>query len=436
VQPDVRLIAAVKVENNDGQLVRRFRPLEFVVKGRDRGGLTKESSELAQKASGFYLRFSDAEYQAANGLKSAQRLVPVGDQLENAIRAYQNQKFDLERESSGIEVVKPVIHAGAISAAVKTLEADLDAKAEAWSKGASKDKLSPGTVRKYKRFARVFRDNIGVSDFKELTGSHILRLKQFLRNSTRGEGAHDRTVADFLRWLDSFLQTNNVKLVRGEESLPGDTSDRGLIQAKDFPVLTKAEKRSKKAEKYSENEIAQLMGAADKDERDLLETFLQTGMRRSEVANLRWSWIDFDREIIDIQDALPDFRLKDYEARWTPLSPELKSLLLARKKRLGGQPNDVVFPKKSGGVDDHLDRVLQSVASKVSDAGVTIKGKIELHRFRKTWATTMLSHYPINKVRQWGGWADLTTLQIYLADAEKDEVDTSAMTQAFKKKKI
>ena len=382
-----------------------------------------------EDATTFYLRYSDPDWARARGKKSHVRVEPVGSNFLAAVAHYQNRHKERETIAARIAKGLPVeasVEVGnhtRIADAVQKYESELYEARELWKRGSlsKKEIKSPNTVRRYLRFVRQFRDTIGVEYFDELTGDKIRAFKSHLRSNTKGPGAHDRIVADSFQVLTKFLSMNNVQLVRAPKSLPNDPNDKGLIGHDEFPALTKAQKRNKKAEKYSEKELAALAAAATPNENDVLQTFLRTGMRRNEVGHFTWDWIDWEKNRINISDQ-PRFewRLKDYDKRWTPLSLKLKGLLKARRDRLNPKPDGLVFPTVEGRPDDHLDTILKRVAKRACKNGFTFKGKVELHRFRKTWATALLKTCSINDVRHWGGWSDLTTLQIYLADSDDE----------------
>ena len=75
-----------------------------------------------------------------------------------------------------------------------------------------------------------------------------------------------------------------------------------LLRKTDWPKY-----EQKKATIYSNTEITALRAAANDEELDVLETFLGTGFRKSELANLRWTDIDFPNRLIRAQ-AKPNWK--------------------------------------------------------------------------------------------------------------------------------
>jgi integrase len=456
---NVALVARVKTSK--GRFV--FRNVPFAKNNR----VELAKLERVGQITHYYLRYTDAteakRRRAEAGKPWTEQSSPVivesaGDALEAALARYEEKTKAFDRLRLGLpgetRATRKLIADG-----VAAYETELNQKRENWLRGGKgkKDKLSPNSVRRYLRFIRQFQKVVGVQYFDEIDATKLLNFKVHLQNETRGDGAHDRIVADAFQVLNKFLRRNNVRLVRVKGVLPNDRTDRGLLDYDDFPTLSKDQKRSKKAESYLLPELVAMMEACeptakDSDEhkaqkqtdREILLVFLKTGMRRGEVAHFTYDWIDWDLNRINIDDQLGfGWRVKDQERRWTWLAPDLRDSLAKRLKRMEGSTpkeemakesdarcHDLVFPAANGGPDDHLDRVLLRVVAHAREAGAKFKGLIELHKFRKTWATEMLKHYPINEVRERGGWADLETLQIYLADQDDKTKTNHALVDA------
>ncbi len=84
-------------------------------------------------------------------------------------------------------------------------------------------------------------------------------------------------------------------------------------------------------------EIERLMGAAILPKlRQVITVFIHTGMRKSELQNLKWLDLDFDRNLI----TLP--RTKNGKVRYVPMNEVTKQIFLQR--RIGKQSPVLVFP--------------------------------------------------------------------------------------------
>ncbi len=102
----------------------------------------------------------------------------------------------------------------------------------------------------------------------------------------------------------------------------------------------------------------------------MIVTALHTGMRKSELLNLKWSDIDFDRGTATVQ-AKEDWHTKNYKSRTIQLTPMLYGVLGEQKKlqeELGVQ-SEYAFTYKGvqlkGGIDASLRKREEKPVSKV-----------------------------------------------------------------------
>ena len=126
---------------------------------------------------------------------------------------------------------------------------------------------------------------------------------------------------------------------------------------------------------------------------------VHTGMRKSEIFNLKWKHIDFTNRRITVKHA------KHHQNRYIPMNDDLIRVL----KQLKKDDQQFVFTNQNG---TRLTRVDKSLSTAVKNAGIA---KCTLHDFRATWATELLaSGEDIETVRQLGGWRDYTTILRYV----------------------
>ena len=94
----------------------------------------------------------------------------------------------------------------------------------------------------------------------------------------------------------------------------------------------------KKSQKYNYDELCAVLRALpdDGDFRDIIMLLAFTGARAAEIAQLRWSEIDFEHGVI----ALPGSRTKNRKPHLIPLSGTTRALLEARSQR---DRRDLVF---------------------------------------------------------------------------------------------
>jgi integrase len=77
----------------------------------------------------------------------------------------------------------------------------------------------------------------------------------------------------------------------------------------------------------SQQEIGQLLDAARESYiYPLIVTALHTGMRKSELLNLKWSGVDFEQNTITIQSDA-DWHTKNYKSREVEMTPVLRDVL-------------------------------------------------------------------------------------------------------------
>jgi len=116
--------------------------------------------------------------------------------------------------------------------------------------------------------------------------------------------------------------------------------------------------------------------------RDIIIIALNTGMRRGEILNLRWEWLDFKNSVV----TLPQTHTKSQKIRKIPINSKLRTLLL--KLSMKKRDQDYVFPSissKSG----HMEGVKRSFMSACKKAG--IEG-LRFHDLRHTAATRMIEN--------------------------------------------
>jgi integrase len=347
---------------------------------------------------GYYLRYS----------QGGKRVVqPVGANIEQAFVSYQNKEMAFARSRSGLLPIAPAEPTQGrvlIADAVTKYIADLEASVKIGEK--SKSRLVG-----YRKAIEDFRDNCGVEYINEITGRvlklHKTWLFENLKKRTRGKQSN--TVATRFRFLSVFFRKNGLRMAKAKDPM---SDDKGLMDWSDIPRETKKEHINK----YSEDEVNALLSAADIDDADLIQTFLRTGCRDGEIVYLHWADVDFRREQIKISDK-PKYgwRPKDRESRTIPVEDGvlLKRLTARRQRQMPGC--DLVFPNTNGEPDQHLIRRLHKVAEKVRATGFEFEGDVTLHRFRRTYASMMISHCDLQTVSQLLGHSDIQTTARYLA---------------------
>ncbi|MEW5884892.1 MAG: site-specific integrase [Armatimonadota bacterium] len=161
------------------------------------------------------------------------------------------------------------------------------------------------------------------------------------------------------------------------------------------------------------DEIAKVLGAAG----EIAEWFrvacaiaVYGGLRAGEVASLRWSSIDFDRQVIAVISS-HDRQVKTWEARHMRLAPELSAILKSWKLKSGEKTYVVRKPDGSPIVRERNDSLSPMVRRACKRAGVD---PIGFHDWRHTWASHLsASGVPLQAIQAAGGWKSIAMVMRY-----------------------
>jgi integrase len=161
----------------------------------------------------------------------------------------------------------------------------------------------------------------------------------------------------------------------------------------------------RRAEVYSDEEIAKLLGGAVPGEQAVLLTLLYTGLREQELCHLAWDDVDFNKKVLRVT-AKPEenFTPKTWEERDIEMSDGLVQALnpLPRRARW-------VFPTVGGKRHAHVYKIIARVAENAEIQGA------HPHKFRATFFTRLLqSGCDIANVQALAGHRNIKTTQRYL----------------------
>jgi integrase len=202
----------------------------------------------------------------------------------------------------------------------------------------------------------------------------------------------------------------------------------GLISRSDVPV----EEKPQHINRYSPEEIKAMLSVADEDQTDLIQLFLRTGVRDEEAAFLEWDDVDFKRKQIFIREKPGIWKPKDKEQRIIPVEDGVLLPRLDARRKRQSPASKLVFPNTLGCPDMHLIRQLHKVIAKLKNQGVEIEGVVTLHRFRRTYASLMISHSDLQTVGSLLGHSDIETTSRYLApDQTKARIGTRTAFQGM-----
>lgn len=175
--------------------------------------------------------------------------------------------------------------------------------------------------------------------------------------------------------------------------------------------VRQSEKRERIPEVLTAEEFIKLDAALQPRERVLICLALSLGLRRGELAALRWQDIDFHQLTITVQRSLVDQVVgptkTEASQRPLPMDPQIATLLLHwRSVSKYTQPGDYIFAadsnragRKRGKQPVWLAKVMQYHVQPVARA-VGITKKIGWHTLRHSLATSLLRNGEDIKVAQ------------------------------------
>jgi len=287
---------------------------------------------------------------------------------------------------------------------------------------------SPATHRTYRVQTRWFLRHTLKSLVEEIDRGDIMALFAKGRDEASDQKTINKRIVVILMMLRSAGSTFELK--------------KG-----DWPATT-----DPAPEIYEMDELGRFFAQCDERERVLFHTFLHTGFRHMEVATLRWVE-DIDWRKNELKVAVkPEygFTPKNHEARKVGVPRALMAILHEWKK---GSTSALVFPTpphpkrpKYGGdaIDYHMLETCKEVAHRAglncgkckTSAGKCASGPYcehyFLHRFRDTYATSMLrSRMDIRTLQVRLGHKSLATTEKYVKALGSEEtakmVETSTI---------
>jgi integrase/recombinase XerD len=170
--------------------------------------------------------------------------------------------------------------------------------------------------------------------------------------------------------------------------------------AKSFPIF------------ISENQF-QLIIKNTKEEnlRDLFYTAFYTGMRLGELVNIKWSWIDFNQNLIKIKNS-EIFTTKSKKERIIPINKRLYQVLKNRIPKILKINDDEFVFYRIKGICYNEDFVSKQFKKSVRASG--LDDKIHFHTLRHSFASLLVQRgVSLYVVKELLGHEDLSTTQIY-----------------------
>ncbi|MFH1310460.1 MAG: tyrosine-type recombinase/integrase [Candidatus Omnitrophota bacterium] len=256
-----------------------------------------------------------------------------------------------------------------------------------------KTNLAPSTRKRY----RAITDNF--KRFLEAEFSYLEKVSHFapkifedFKRFRKDEGTHNRTINSELVVMRMMFRLA-VQWHYAEKN-PTDGVSKLKVPQKVAPRF------------LSEEECQKLLTNCEKWLYPVFYMFLSTGLRKSELENLEWRDIDFDRKKLKIV-AKDDWAPKTNE-REIPINENLQNLLKKHKKTVNS--SKYVFPGEDGNkiFKNRLLRRIKTLARRLK------LGDINVHTLRHTFASHLvMKGVDLTTIKQLMGHSDIETTMIY-----------------------
>ena len=358
----------------------------------------------------YYLRYTEG---------GRRKVVPVGEDVEEAYTRFLNEETRLEAAKRGVSVVLPNDRPDRVTVA----DAAQDFIATKTAEHATRTgKVSDSTLAGYTRALQTFSDLFGKRFMDEISAADVREFVAWMQNGGIKQRAHghvDGTVRIRLQFLSTFFAVNGLKFPLSKHDWPAEP--QSVVIA------------------FTPEEVPALLSEATPDEADLIHFLLCIGFRDNEVAHAEYSDIKSDgtintgnkivRCMVKGQEKLYDFKTKNRKARPTNIRVPQYLLERLRDRRERNPEGSLIFPNSKGTPDTTL---LARVRNAAKRAG--FKKHFTLHTFRKTFGTLYaLSHGVVN-AQHLLGHHSLAVTQKYLATTDIPQSAADALF-AFASKK-
>jgi len=260
---------------------------------------------------------------------------------------------------------------------------------------------------------------------KEFLNELVLQDLQNYRLAMVDAGLSNRTIKNRLTYVGIFLHKQGV-------------------------ALSLSHKYTKKKPRQYNGELHKLLEASSKDERQIWDAFRMSGLREDEMAHACYSDLEASKK------SHLDVLCKPQHGNWEPKGRKERSVLIPvdlvqmlRERQKEHPGDDLIFPNGQGDVEGHFLRILKKRAlvaglncghciSKVNGKEISCAdgpycATWGLHKFRKTYATTLYNGgrgKTISEIGEWLGHEDEATTRAYLANTEAPKVDINDLFRA------
>lgn len=208
------------------------------------------------------------------------------------------------------------------------------------------------------------------------------------------------TQQDVDKLRSGLSRANANKVVRYVRALFNWGKARGYeVPDLRWPITKLPELRNRYLEEGEIDKIIECSGEL----KPLIMTAIHTGMRASELFNLKWENVDLDEMVLVVSNS-QEWHTKSYRNRTIPMSKILRDVLNSLPRG-----SEYVFPARNGGPRTTVRKALNTIARK---AGVD---KFTLHDLRRTFSSHAAFNSPdLAGVQKLLGHASIVTTMGYI----------------------
>ncbi len=283
------------------------------------------------------------------------------------------------------------------------------------------------SIQTYLDDARFFLKYLiknNINDLKEITKQTINDYQNhlFYIKTKENKSLHPSTQSRKLTIIKAFLKAmvdlnlmifnpaSDIELPRQEKRLP-----RNILEIKEIDKL---------------EDIIDDKNILDFRNKVIIELLFTTGIRVTELINIKLKDIDFDKKILHIKTG------KGKKSRIIPLLPLITKLIKKyinriRLKLLNKKESELLFLSHHGNkIHRHnINFIIQNYCKKAK-----IKKQISTHSFRSSFATTLLKNgASIRHIQRLLGHKKLRTTQIYTQVSIEDLKKVHSQCHPFEK---
>ena len=252
----------------------------------------------------------------------------------------------------------------------------------------AKSNLRQGTISLYERSRDLFIKLIGDITLDRLTAYHWDKYKA-------------------LRLKEVSPVTVNIEL-RNLRSILSKAYRWGIILKNPFSLQPLCAVPEKYPIYFTQEEFS-IFYKVIRDQwfKDVILFAVLTGMRRSEITNLRWRDIDAEKKIIHIQSS-PTFRTKSGKKRVMPVHEKLTFIIADAKAH---NQDDLVFTRDHKKI--HGDYLTNKLSDNLKLTTIQRKG-LHFHSLRHTFASWLVQDgVPLYEVQTLMGHSSISVTEIY-----------------------